>query len=368
MQRGVAVGDLRPVYRLPLLIVAVIALVVGVLAGISRFGMAVPDFALQQMANHGVLMVPVFLGTVIGLERAVATGELWAYAAPLLSGLGGGLLLYGGKPADALLVISLGSLVFLVSSIRVLRIQNRLHHWVMLGGAAALVVGNTLLLTGTGIGEVVGWWIVFLLLTIVGERLELSRLVIAGRARQYGLVLVLLVLAVGVVAEHFEPFIAKHFLAAGMIGAAAWLLRFDVARHTVRVAGLPRFAAVCMIAGYLWLMLSGVLFVAMEHAFWGVGRDLPLHTFFLGFVFSMIVGHALIVFPAVTRVTIPFTPLFYIPALLLQVSLLVRVAGGVIQAPVVAGYGGLTNGIAIALLFLTLISHLLYPRLASLWR
>ncbi|MHB8731149.1 MAG: hypothetical protein ACYDAB_05100 [bacterium] len=47
----------------------------------------------------------------------------------------------------------------------------------------------------------------------------------------------------------------------GMLGVALWLLRFDIARYTVRQAGLPRFIAVSLLSGYVWLAASGILWM-----------------------------------------------------------------------------------------------------------
>jgi nitrite reductase (NO-forming) len=41
----------------------------------------------------------------------------------------------------------------------------------------------------------------------------------------------------------------------GMLALALWLGRFDVARFTVRKAGLSRFIAMCLLAGYAWRLL-----------------------------------------------------------------------------------------------------------------
>ncbi len=56
-----------PVARLPLLFMGVLALIVGVFAGLARLSWQVPEFAAVQAGNHGALMVAAFLGTVISL-------------------------------------------------------------------------------------------------------------------------------------------------------------------------------------------------------------------------------------------------------------------------------------------------------------
>ena len=69
------------------------SLVGGIAGGLWRLGVAVPDplsFAAagQLLLAHGALMICGFLGTVIGIERAVAVKHRWAFAAPLASGTG----------------------------------------------------------------------------------------------------------------------------------------------------------------------------------------------------------------------------------------------------------------------------------------
>ena len=77
--------DFGPPWRVPLLLLAFASLFLGIDAGLARLGWASPGAALA--AAHGPLMASGFFGTVISLERAVALGRRWAYAAPLASAL-----------------------------------------------------------------------------------------------------------------------------------------------------------------------------------------------------------------------------------------------------------------------------------------
>jgi hypothetical protein len=72
-----------------------------------------------------------------------------------------------------------------------------------------------------------------------------------------------------------------------------------------------------------------------------------LHAILLGFVFSMIFGHAPIIFPAVLGVRVAYHRAFYAHLMLLHASLLLRVAGDLIPWPGVRAWGGLLNGVAI---------------------
>ncbi|MCB0184615.1 MAG: hypothetical protein KDE31_10125, partial [Caldilineaceae bacterium] len=81
--------------RLPLLAGALLALLVGLWAGLLRVGWNWPLLLPTLPLSHGPLMINGFLGTLIGLERAVALGKRWAYLAPLSAATGTLLLVLG---------------------------------------------------------------------------------------------------------------------------------------------------------------------------------------------------------------------------------------------------------------------------------
>lgn len=341
--------------RIPLLVLGMISLVVGTLAGVARLGWPVPELVLPQVQHHGILMVPAFFGTVIGLERAVALGRVWAYSAPLLSGLGGVLLVTGINTEFALLLLLAGSLVFLAASVAVVQIQKALHNWILLMGASGLVAGNFLMLLAFELKLSVLWWMVFLVVTIAGERLELSRLAIRSDRKRQLLAALCLVCFAGGIWASIAYMMGERIVALSVMAIAVWLILYDIARRTVHQQGLPRFTAVCMLSGYAWLIVCGILLLLINMNLVGITRDAPYHALFLGFVFAMVLGHALIIFPAVTRLKIPYSPLFYLPLLVLHVTLLLRVSGVLNSATILYTWGGLLNGIALALFIVTML-------------
>jgi hypothetical protein len=121
---------------------------------------------------------------------------------------------------------------------------------------------------------------------------------------------------------------------------ALWLFAYDLARVTVRQRGLPRYIAWCLLSGYAWLAFGGAL-LALETAY-----DAALHAIFVGFVFSMVFGHAPVILPAVLRVPLPYHPALYVPLALLHASLAIRVF-------VSAAAGAWGNAAAIALFIVT---------------
>jgi hypothetical protein len=75
------------------------------------------------------------------------------------------------------------------------------------------------------------------------------------------------------------------------------------------------------------------------------------HALFVGFVFSMIFGHAPIIVPAVVGVPIHYRPAFYAHLGLLHVSLIVRMAGDLTFWLPARQWGGMLNALAIVLFF-----------------
>lgn len=347
--------DLSNYFRIPLLILGMVSLVVGTLAGIARMGWSVPGVALEQIPHHGVLMIPAFFGAVIGLERAVAIGKHWAYAGPLLSGLGGVALIAGLAPQYGYILALLGSLLFVAASIQVLKVQRVLHNWILLSGAVALLVGNLLLIWQPDLRLPVLWWMVFLVLTIAGERLELSRLVVRSEGKRQGLALLCALTFLAAPVALFSYSTGELVVALSMLGIALWLIAYDIARRTIHQTGLPRFTAVCMLTGYAWLLCCALLLILENLNLIGITRDAPLHALFLGFVFSMVLGHALIIFPAVTRLKIPYSPLFYAPLLFLHLTLLLRMIGSLGFQAHLYTLGGLLNALALALFIAAMI-------------
>jgi hypothetical protein len=329
---------------------AMLALLTGTWAGLLRLGWQVPLLSATLPSAHGPLMVSGFLGTLIGLERAVALGHLWAYAGPLATAVGTLALITNIPGYPGPMVITLGSLVFVITFGIIIRRQPALFTIVMGLGALVWLVGNGLWLVGWPIYRVVPWWAGFLLLTIAGERLELSRPLLTRGPRMVFLVGIgFLLCGLGVACMAFD--MGVRIVGIGMLVLAWWLLYYDVARQTVRQAGLPRFIAICLLSGYGWLGVSAVLALLFGGVMGGPHYDAMLHALFLGFVTAMIFAHASLILPEVLGVPVPFRGWFYGHLGLLQLSLLLRVWGDLAWWWPGRQWGGLLNGVAL-LLFL----------------
>jgi hypothetical protein len=319
--------DLRPsrlpAGRIALLALGGIALLLGTYTGLARGGI---QHRFVGADLHGVVMVLGFLGTLIALERAVALGRPWGYLGPSLSGAAV-LTLPVARPLGGILLVAAGLVVVLTYVALMRRGHLDVHLGIMMVGAVAWVAAAALWMQGAGPVRITPLLAAFLVLTIIGERLELSRLTMpTGASRARFLVLVgLFVVGVGV-----SPWWRAAGLLLGglaLLGQVAWLVRYDVARRTARRPGLPRFAAVCMLGAYGWLAVSGALWLAMGAGARGaLLHDALVHSLFLGFVLSMVMGHAPIILPAVLRMPLAFLRVAYVPLLLLHLSVAVRIA------------------------------------------
>ncbi|MBC7549900.1 MAG: hypothetical protein H7269_03185 [Cellulomonas sp.] len=318
--------------RLPLFAAALVCLLSGLWGGLVLLGLPVPTLLPMAAADHGPLMALGFLGTVISLERAVALGRGWAFAAPALAGAGGLALLVSLPPVVGRLLLCAASIVLVVVYVVVHRIQPALHLRVMAAGAGCWYVATVLWLAGWSLPRLVPWIAGFLVLTILGERLELARVALLTRSSIRQFLVGESLFAAGLVLSTTTAITGSagvRLAGAGMVALAVWGAAHDVARRTVKIPGVTRFMAVCLLTGYLWLSIAGVIWLVAGNL--GVSvevYDAALHTVFLGFVMSMIFGHAPVIVPAVLRVRLPFHRWFYAHVVLLHASLLVRVVLG----------------------------------------
>ena len=316
---------IRP--RGALLAGAGLALLAGLTGALVLLGVPMPQVTLHLAAVHGLLMAFGFLGTLVSLERAVALGRVWGYLAPLASAAGAIELIVGTVPlATALFVVAGGAFVAIYLAFD--RIERSLHGTVQAAGAFAWLGGAILLANERSVGAVVPWLAAFLVLTIVGERLELSRVTRPPEGARRAFVLACLVFGGGVMLTVAAPDVGRRMAGIGLLALAAWLGRYDIARRTIRSRGVVRFIAASLLPGYVWLAVAGTTWLVLGAPTGGSGDDASLHALFLGFVISMVFGHAPVILPAVLRVPLPYRPRFYAHLGLLHLSLVVRIVGG----------------------------------------
>jgi hypothetical protein len=349
---SVAALAARPVF----LVLVAVSLLAGIAGGLLRLGVMLPATAGaawlgQAGLAHAALMIGGFLGTVIGLERAVAVKLPIAFVAPLASGLGG-LCLVLGQPVHGAWLGVVAASAFTAVNIVVVRRQWAGHTLLLLAAAIAWLVGNLLFAFGLGSAATLPWWFAFLVMTIAAERLEMTRLMRRRPAAPALLVAVLGAMALGAAASAVSTGFGGVLYGLALLALALWLVSFDIARRTVFAEGLSRYMAICLLTGYVWLAIAGVAWAGTA-----LGlplRDVALHALGLGFIFSMIMGHGPVILPAIARVKLRFGLFFYVPLLALHLSLALRLGWGAVE-PQIRAAGAISNGLAIVLFAATVI-------------
>lgn len=273
----------------------------------------------HAITAHGAVMMAGFFGALIALERVVALRRgLWV---PVLAALGGWLAWGVGQwtAAGVLWVASAAGLVWLYAWAGSNRAMS-LPLAVEASGALALLVANAAFAMGQMDAARIGWS-AFLVLTIAGERRELTRLVkLPGWASKAFLLVWAGAVAAALLAL-WQPGVATVLWWTTMALLAAWLLRWDVATRQWRAKGWAGHTAICLVVGYVWLATGSVLGL--------MGQTVAWHALWLGFVMAMVFGHAPIMLPALAGWRPEPTRWALLPLAVLGVSLALRVVASV---------------------------------------
>jgi hypothetical protein len=202
-------------------------------------------------------------------------------------------------------------------------------------------------------------------LTIAGERLELSRLrpPSPAAARLFALLVAGWLAAAAAATVSGAP--GWRALGAVIAATGVWLVVNDIARYTIRGKGVTRYMAVCLLSGYGWLMLAGAVLVLAAEPTAGFAWDASLHALMLGFVFSMVFAHAPVILPAVTRLPVAFHAGFYLPLALLHASLALRIAGDLSAQMAWRQWGAAANAVTLLLFVAAVAAGVLRGRSAS---
>ena len=319
-----------PKARLAFLLLAGVALLAGLDASLVRLGALAPIASTSLGTVHGLLMIYGFLGTAICLERAVALQSdgrrAWAYTAPLLTGVGAvsaivislnegarGVLtslpiprflaahLSGFAPERMMpgFLITLG-MAALSAIYCYVWARRQATHAVLIQLIGALIGLGGILLWWRGLEtpRAVPWWLAFLIVTIVGERVELARLAFASGSTERRITAESAALMVGLTVALYSPALGYPLIGLSLgtlMVDTAW---HDIARGTVRMKGLPRLAAVCMLSGYAWALVPALMWIIAPPAFDGYGYDAGVHAITIGFVVSMLLATSPCVCPS----------------------------------------------------------------------
>ena len=324
---------------------ALISLVAGILGGLVRLGIQLP--LTEPAVSHGGLMVGSFLGTVISLERVAVVKKNWLYIVPVISGISI-IPFFMGKPDLSWWFLCTAAVGLIFMYVLILRRHSENYIVMMMIGAICWFYGNATMLLHMGFPTATGWWMLFLLLTIGGERLELGKFMPGRKYKNESLWILIIALILSSLFIHSVMVFGIIYVLIGL-----WFLQFDIARISMKKSGLNRYVGILLMTGYLWLTLTGLLMIVP--ALPGFTRDAILHAFFIGFTFNMIFAHGPLIFPGVAGLSVrPYHPVLYIWLILLQISLAGRVFGDILLLHDLRQFSGLINGITIIGYFITL--------------
>ena len=332
-------------HRFIFLAFAGLSLLVGLAAGAALLGLnATPGASFA--ADHGPLMVFGFLGGAIGLERTVAVRTTWAWAGPVCH-VAGVLGILAGLPRGVPAVFfAAGFLVLGFIYVTIYRRQASLAIVVQAAGVIGGVAAAALWAMGPGFAAAMPLCALYAVATIIGERMELARVTMAGTRAENQLTLLVLGLAAASVIYVLAPAVGYRVMGLVLIVIAAATARVDVAKNLVRSKGLPRYSAACMLAGYAWLALGGYFWLLYGQAT-GFAYDASVHAIFLGFVMSMIFAHAPIIITSVIRRRLPYRAALYLPVGLLHGGLAVRVLADCAEHNTAFQTGGVVTIVAV---------------------
>lgn len=345
--------------RLPgrswLIVGAGFALLAGLDGALVLLGVWSPLDSARLSTWHGPLMVLGFIGTVITLERAVALGRPAGYLVPACSGLGAVALATPTPTRIGPALLTVAQVGLLAIYVPLWRRNRDDATVIQLAGALCSTGAAALLTVGWDPSQVVGWLASSMILTIIGERLELSRLTMV---RNRVLPAVSAALVASLVISVVRPGLGWRLLGAVLVVLALWLLRHDVARAGLRRGGQAAFIGGMLMVGYLWLAVAGTVWLLAGPLSPGRGYDAAVHAVFLGFTMGMVLGHVTIILPAVLRARMDWTPWFWVPAVLLEGSLVTRIGvGDALGRSGAVRAGGVVNVLSLLTLVIVIVCH-----------
>lgn len=329
-----------------------ISLICAVFAGMVRVGVDFENIA-GIAAFHGSLMTGSFLGSLISLERAIVVKSKLAYIVPLLSALS--VVFFFIIPKVAFIILVMASVGLLVIMIVLYHRHAEWYQLIFIAGSAFWIIGNLSILVGDYYFFAAPWWMLFFLFVITAERLELARFILV---KPMVIISCVVFLGLGFCAM-LIPFHSSGKILLGLtFGALAILLLVnDLAFKNLKKSGVHRFSGMALILGYIWLLVSGIAMTFFDYS--GLLYDAVLHSFFIGFVFSMVFAHGPIILPTVLKLgTSVFHPFLYVSLVILHIGLVIRVGADIMGDAAGRLLGSWIDLVAI-LLYFTVIAYAL---------
>ncbi len=328
---------------------ALISMLMGLYVGFVRIGWNFPINENLPISHHGILMTGSFLGTLISVERVATLKTRWTWAIPLLMASSIIFIIFQQNNV-AFYALLIGSIGYLYISFQNYQTYKMKGDVLMLIGAIFQVIAFTVFIITHSYPMAFAGWMLYMIFTIVGERLNLSRFLPVPQSVVKELYFWLGLITVSSFLYHFGFAIV---VSIGLWGIAQWLIRNDIALIIIKKHGHYRFLGFALLGAYAWLFITGAVgFIKTDNYFL---YDALLHSFFVGFVMMMILAHAPIIFPSLLHIKItPYHPIMYVWLFALHVSLLLRIYGDLQMDFYIRKMGGLLNGLSFVAYLLTI--------------
>lgn len=345
----------RVAHRALFLAFAGISLLLGLGAGLSLLGLIVPRPFEARAIEHGPLMVFGFVAGAIVMERTVATKTWWAWAAPACHTAGVIFLIAGAPRQVTAATFCLSFLTLAACYFLIYRRQPTLEVVIQASGTIGIICAVVQWAIAGDFEPAMPLAAVFVLATIIGERVELARLKISQSNADVTLTALVLALMAASLACMAAPDLGLAIMGALFLIIAGVAVRVDAAVNLVRSRGLPRFSAACMLAAYGWLAVTGILWIASGVLPGELVYDAAVHAVFIGFTLSMIFAHAPVILPAVIHRALPYHSALYVPVLAVHLGLIVRIVSD--TQSFIPGHqvGGVINVVGILGFFITAV-------------
>jgi hypothetical protein len=334
---------------LPFMGMSIAFLLLGLITGILRL-MAQNEIGPLLLAElytfHPLLMVFGFIGGMIMTERIAGLGLLpqtkmarHSLAIPLFIFAGmvvevmGHLfhLTYIRYVGAALLVVSV-FFFFLLLRVFFTMGREKVSILFMIVSASALLLSSVLSAFSPPAGNV-GFIMILLLFPIVfilGERVELTSLATKSSSSKFIPVLLLAIVAVGLFGFEatFSGTATTSFLFAFVVMGIIFcffLIAERSARPKVVVSPFQRYVSKHVEFAHAWGIVGSAFGVMYSLAPLLVYYDAFIHSLALGFIGLMFLAHGPIILPMVTQRQFDTTKISYIPLIILTVALITRI-------------------------------------------
>lgn len=358
---------------------AIVLLLLGITVGALRLmvlhGIVGTAWLATLYIHHGELMIFGFLAPLILTERYVGSQTLKLPAPihllPYTATLGGAAKAASWLLGLPLLNVAGSVLVALAAALYLYLLHVLARHTAQAAPFRLMAVGGFMLL----VSALLTLWhspvqnmamtlalLAFPILTILGERVELTRILAPALSRLAPLALVLSSVAFGLALVHVLLWRHPALLLTAALCLLAMAAPLAVGERPLYRRGGPplkRYLARHLLVAYGWFIIGLITLafyaLAPSHSLF----DAASHSLALGFVFTMILGHGPVIVPALLGRMVDAERLNPAPLVLLTAGNVLRIGGYLLREagiylPWAMGWSWLLTLLAIVVFGLTL--------------